>query len=253
MLDYQLYELIIQVINAGQSAAGLSSLPIVQNYQPTMQGVPSVPTIFLNKVPGDHRYGFRSATDIWNPTSMASFTGSVLGTVLTVSAVASGTITVGSAITGTGIPGGTIIASLGTGTGGTGTYNLNADVVPPVSSESMVSAPAAMVHTETQQYETTFQLGVLAPQNPQNATELTASDICNKCAYILNSVKAIETFEAAGAGIYRISGSIRNLPFMDDREQWEYYPSFDFTLTHKQIITSSTPIVTDFELQVFEV
>jgi hypothetical protein len=61
------------------------------------------------------------------PTA-AVVTGSVAGTVLTVSAVASGVLTVGSIVTGTGVNAGTTIASLGTGTGGVGTYNLSASM-----------------------------------------------------------------------------------------------------------------------------
>ncbi|TAL90911.1 MAG: hypothetical protein EPN62_00820 [Candidimonas sp.] len=49
-------------------------------------------------------------------------TGSIAGDVLTVSAVTSGTILVGQTISGTGVTAGTKIVSLGTGTGGDGTY-----------------------------------------------------------------------------------------------------------------------------------
>lgn len=57
----------------------------------------------------------------------AVFTGSIAVTtgILTVSAVTSGTITVGMAISGSGIPQGTVITAFGTGTGGTGTYQTN--------------------------------------------------------------------------------------------------------------------------------
>jgi hypothetical protein len=54
----------------------------------------------------------------------ASFTGSIAGTVLTVTAVASGTVTVGQILSGTGITAGTQIVSQGTGTGGNGTYSV---------------------------------------------------------------------------------------------------------------------------------
>lgn len=57
-------------------------------------------------------------------TASASFTASIAGAVLTVSAVASGTLAVGQTITGAGVLPGTRVASLGTGSGGTGTYNL---------------------------------------------------------------------------------------------------------------------------------
>ena len=58
-------------------------------------------------------------------TTAASVTGSISGTTLTASAVASGTVTVGAPITGTGIATNTLITALGTGTGGTGTYTVN--------------------------------------------------------------------------------------------------------------------------------
>lgn len=54
----------------------------------------------------------------------AVVTGSITGDVLTVTAVSSGVLTVGSVLSGTGISFGCQIISLGTGTGGTGTYNV---------------------------------------------------------------------------------------------------------------------------------
>jgi hypothetical protein len=56
--------------------------------------------------------------------SNASITASVATSVLTVTAVASGVLAVGQLVQGVNIPAGTYILSLGTGTGGTGTYNL---------------------------------------------------------------------------------------------------------------------------------
>ncbi len=58
-----------------------------------------------------------------------TFTGSIAGTVLTVTAIASGALSVGQILTGTGITTGTAITSYGTGRGGAstaalGTYNL---------------------------------------------------------------------------------------------------------------------------------
>lgn len=62
-----------------------------------------------------------------NNTSSALFTAYIIGTVMHVTAVASGTLAAGqtvSDLTGA-LPVGTTIASLGSGTGGTGTYNLS--------------------------------------------------------------------------------------------------------------------------------
>lgn len=56
---------------------------------------------------------------------------------LTVSAVSSGTIEVGGAVSGTGVTAGTVITALGTGAGGTGTYIVNK--TQTVGSESITS------------------------------------------------------------------------------------------------------------------
>lgn len=55
----------------------------------------------------------------------AAVTGSIAGTILTVSAVASGTLTVGSYLSGANIADSTVITALGSGSGGTGTYSVN--------------------------------------------------------------------------------------------------------------------------------
>jgi hypothetical protein len=56
----------------------------------------------------------------------AVVTGSISTTTLTVTAVTSGSLAVGSFITGTGVTVGTYITALGTGTGGAGTYTVSA-------------------------------------------------------------------------------------------------------------------------------
>lgn len=58
-------------------------------------------------------------------TAALSFTGSIAGTTLTVTAVGSGIIQVGHVITGTSVTTGTTITGLGTGSGGTGTYTVS--------------------------------------------------------------------------------------------------------------------------------
>lgn len=58
-------------------------------------------------------------------TSGAVVTGSISGTTLTVTAVTSGTVALGQMVSGTGVTSGTLITTLGTGTGGTGTYGVS--------------------------------------------------------------------------------------------------------------------------------
>lgn len=76
--------------------------------------------------------------ELGSPNSAAaSFTGSIAGTTLTVSAVASGTLAVGQTLVDTtgALIVGTTITGLGTGTGGTGTYIVSN--TQTVGSESM--------------------------------------------------------------------------------------------------------------------
>lgn len=73
------------------------------------------------------------------PTSTpASVTGSIATTTLTVTAVASGTLRIGSVLSGTGVTAGTTITAFGTGTGGTGTYTVSASQT--VSSTTITAA-----------------------------------------------------------------------------------------------------------------
>ena len=60
----------------------------------------------------------------WNTTE-AIVTGSISTTTLTVSAVSIGSLAIGQTLSGTNVTPGTRIDSLGTGTGGTGTYFVN--------------------------------------------------------------------------------------------------------------------------------
>jgi hypothetical protein len=73
-------------------------------------------------------------------TASAVVIGAISGTTLTVSSVGSGTLAVGTYITGTGVTAGTNITALGTGTGGTGTYTVSASQT--VSSTSITGQPA---------------------------------------------------------------------------------------------------------------
>ncbi len=73
---------------------------------------------------------------------VATFTASQATTVLTVTAITGGSIGVGSVITSGGAIIGKVL-SLGTGTGGTGTYNLDTSATVSSGAMTATSAPAA--------------------------------------------------------------------------------------------------------------
>ena len=105
----------VYVVNSSFTAVHIGSLL-------TNTGIVGITDNGLNVyiVDGAHRYTWR----ISNPSS-AQFNGSITTTTLTVTLAKSGTIAVGQQIFCDGINAETIITSLGTGTGGIGTYGIN--------------------------------------------------------------------------------------------------------------------------------
>jgi hypothetical protein len=85
--------------------------------------------------------GTQSATTLQDTTKVGSFTtANTSGSnVVTVASVGSGQLYVGHAVSGTGIPTGSVIASFGTGTGGVGTYNLSMACTSTNASFTMTS------------------------------------------------------------------------------------------------------------------
>ena len=85
-------------------------------------------------------FGPGAASDATNIATIASFTGSISGATLTVSAVASGVINIGTnAVAGTSITGNPLIVSQNSGTtGGVGTYTLSISQ-GTISSEAMTT------------------------------------------------------------------------------------------------------------------
>ena len=82
-----------------------------------------------------------------SPTTQASITGSIAGSTLTVTNVASGSIAAGQTVSGTGaVPAGAIItAQLGGNAGGTGTYSLA--VTGSLGSQSLTTIPTPVAVT----------------------------------------------------------------------------------------------------------
>jgi hypothetical protein len=169
MTDNQLIKLFRPIVVAGLAALGYSSVGVVQNNQPTVQGAATGPTVYFYKI-GDKRYGFLERSDAYN------------------------------------------------------------------------SEDNDFVHTETQKYETTFQVSALVRQDPAVTTSYTASDLVNAVAMILASDAARETMLAAGVGILRVM-DVRNPYFLDDHDQFEASPSFDFVLTYDRTIQTTVPVV----------
>lgn len=95
--------------------------------------------------PGDKVTFAQSDGQLSALAPLVSATGSITTTVLTVTAVAAGSapLAVGQVISGPNIVPGTTIISLGTGTGGTGTYNVSVSQTAASGAVSADSTPAA--------------------------------------------------------------------------------------------------------------
>jgi hypothetical protein len=96
--------------------------------------------LYVYIVDGTYRYAWR----ISSPAA-ATFIGSITATTLTVTSMKSGTITVGQSLFGVGVAAETIITSLGSGSGGTGTYGIN--ISQTVLSEKLNTAAVAAIFT----------------------------------------------------------------------------------------------------------
>lgn len=106
-------------------------------------------------------------------------------------------------------------------------------------------------HREIQQYESTFQANAFSTQST-GINSVTASDLANYAAGVLQSDFAINALRAHDIGILRVL-QVRNPYFTNDKERFEASPSFDFVLTHKQILTAVTPAVVGVEYGIHRV
>lgn len=113
------------------SATGQSSA-VVDGSSPFQIIFPSIDqalkTLPFNRTSSYLPYTKTNIISPWKTTE-AIFTGSISTTTLTVSAVSIGSLAIGQTLSGTNVTPGTRILSLGTGTGGTGTYFVSSQTV----------------------------------------------------------------------------------------------------------------------------
>lgn len=103
-----------------------------------------------------------------------------------------------------------------------------------------------MVHTESQYYECTFQVSSLVRQSPYTPNQYTASDLVNEVASIMQSDNTRTILNNSGVGILRVT-DVLNPYFVDDKDQFEASPSFDFTLTYQQSRVTTDPVIQSYD------
>lgn len=123
---------------AGVTLAQLRA--ISGNLTITMDGYDRSGAVNLSGItsPSDGANTIQTAVNGSLPT-LASVTGSIAGTTLTVTAVGSGNISLGAQVLGTGVTAGTYVTAFGNGTGGNGTYTVNHSQT--VGSEALTTQP----------------------------------------------------------------------------------------------------------------
>jgi len=110
------------------TVTGINSGAVAQGQYLKCQGVTSGTRIVRNLTGAGGNVNEQGTylLNITQPTQVPVFTGSISGTTLTVTAMTSGAVNVGSVLSGTGVTAGTTVTALITGTGGVGTYTVSA-------------------------------------------------------------------------------------------------------------------------------
>jgi hypothetical protein len=132
-------------------------------------------------------------------TNDAVVTGSIAGTTLTVTAVASGTLGVGQAITGASVLPGTTITALLTGTGGAGTYTVSAPQT--VASTSITAGATSVV------YDAVSGSFLITAGTP-SATSSVGAATAGAAATALKLTTAAGAITSAGSGPMTSGGAM---------------------------------------------
>lgn len=110
------------------------------------------------------------------------------------------------------------------------------------------------VYTEvrSQWYETTFNAQSLVKQDPTNPMQYTASDLTKSAVWVMQSQETIEQLALSNVGVLRVQ-EVPNPYAKDDRDQFEAFANFNFTLTNKQIIVVTPNIVSNINPGIYPI
>lgn len=167
----------------------------------------------------------RMATNIFSSRD-AVFTGAIVATLLTVSAVLAGAISVGGYLYGTGVTAGTYVTVQLSGTpGGVGTYSVS-------PSQTVTSRPiSAGADRVVQPTELTYQLDVHGPNSADNA---------QKVAMLFRDDYAVKFFDAYGIEVAPLhADDPKQIPFINAEDQFETRWIIEAALQVNQAMTPS--------------
>lgn len=154
----------------------------------------------------------------------ALFMGSITGNTLTISSVTFGALNVGSPVFGTGIPLGTVVTALGTGTGGVGTYTVSGSPLT-IASEKIAAGVVTLLYPQ----KVTIQLDVHGPASGDNAVIIAGA---------FRDTYASEQFATYGYDVAPLyTTDPRQIPFLNGEGQIEQRWVVDAVLQANPILT----------------
>jgi hypothetical protein len=168
-----------------------------------------------------------------------SFTASISGSTMTVSAVAFGEIAVGQLVFGIGVSALTKVVALGTGTGGVGTYT----VAPSQTVPSRKMASGGQIFLQPTRI--TVQLDVHGPNSAENAQTIST---------LFRDDFAVQAFAASGFDVTPLYVSDpRQLPFENENQQIENRWVIDAVMQANQIIRASQQFADELGINVVSI
>jgi hypothetical protein len=163
-----------------------------------------------------HQTGVNEQGNLTDPAPTCYFAGTLVGNVLTVTTVTSGTIQVGQRISGTSVPANTAVIGLGSGAGGVGTYTVNtttANLNVTVSLRAVM--PVKITEADRAAYNayadtiTTFKL--ITPPSSQGTLETYSTSVRTTAwnATVTNTVILTFTDSNAARYFFNTGGNIQ--------------------------------------------
>ena len=95
----------------------------------------------------------------------------------------------------------------------------------------------------------TIQLMSLVSQDIDDEDSLTAYDIADTCSMILQSMSAIKELKTYGLSTEIVRDINQTFP-LDDKDQFDLDPTFDFILLYEQTLSSTVPKVDTVEADI---
>jgi hypothetical protein len=117
----------------------------------------------------------------------------------------------------------------------------------PARKDAYNTGTGAFTTTKTQVVHTRFQIAGLVPNaSPAAPDALTSGDLAGIANSIMTDETNLAAFVAAGCNVFRV----QDLPLIwlqDSSAQNVAWCSFDIIFTHKDVFTTSTGVITEFE------